>query len=254
MPPSFPSSASAPTAGSYPSAVSFPGGTSFPSGADTPLTILGPGSVIEWWRSDLGLDTGNKSWTGQKAGAVLANATLGQRPAYSASSAPMGGRPSLLFDGVDDSLTCSLSASGPVLYYWYIFRLITWALNDGITGTSPTVTATYCSAASPNMRPYCAGNGTENSNTQIGSARRGETHFSGSAADFLKIGNVETSGAMPAVPATTTFFVGAVATGAQCANVEICELFIANRLPTPGERAALDAYAVALGYPAGILV
>lgn len=225
-----------------------------------PLGIVTSVPIVDWWRSDLGitLATGVAAWTGQKAGLVFSQATGSAQPVYSASDANFGGRPSLTADGVSQTLTSSINIPAPgttPYWYWWIFRLITWTLNatmSGGPGAAPNVLA-YCSSISPNMRQFGTTTGTENGATSIGNPRRAVTYYSNSASDYLKFGATKVSGAAGS-GSVSGYRLFSSATGAQFINASLCELLITQGEPSPAEQTALDAYAIGLGYPAGILV
>lgn len=76
----------------------------------TPLDLLAPSQVIEWWRADRSVVTGATfSWTGQKSGAVVSQATGASQPTVEPSG--INGRRSILFDGVDDYLSGAASVA-----------------------------------------------------------------------------------------------------------------------------------------------
>jgi hypothetical protein len=210
-----------------------------------PTTIVTSVPIVEWWRADVGVTTGaTLNWVGQKNGRVLTQGTGTRQPAYSSSDAAFSGCASFTFDGVDDFLSCTFAIPDPAVtpyFYWYIFKLVAWTLNGALFGSpSGTITAlAYCSAVTPNLRPFWAANGTENANTGIGSTRRGANYFSGTASDFLQIGNVTQPGATGA-GASGGIVVGSVNGATQFCNFALAELLITSGIPT--ERSQLDAY------------
>lgn len=66
-------------------------------------------SLLLWYRSDAATVTGGvvDALTDQSASAINATSSGSARPAYTASDAAYGGRPSLSFDGTDDTLSAA---------------------------------------------------------------------------------------------------------------------------------------------------
>lgn len=223
----------------------------------TPLTIVTSVPVVDFWdaRYNISVATGVNLWVGAKGTQALQGSGPSQ-PLYTSIDANFGGLPSITFDGVNDSLVSSLNMPAPGVtpaYYWYVFRLVTWTLSGALTTfSSGTVTAVaYCSAVTPDMRPFCITPGNPNGNTSIGSARRGATYFSGSAADSLQIGNVTVTGAMGSGASNGFSFGGAPS---NLCNYSLFCMGIWLGKPTAQEQSALDAWAISQGLPTGILI
>lgn len=217
-------------------------------------------TCLRAWQSDFGVhDDGSgkcDSWTDQKNGGVLAQATSTKRPAIATG---VNGHPKLTFDANDDVLqeaTLDLSAPGGVVYFiWGIFSHDTWgatrtffSMDGNGVGRIGDLTST------PNMALSEASNGPLNNGAALGSLVRCEAQFSASTGDYLKLGTVTAAGTNVgnSNPAAGVC-VGGLTSAALAlgGSVYVCLLF-QGAAPSGAELAALSAAAAAM-YP-GVLV
>jgi hypothetical protein len=189
-------------------------------------------------------------------GFALTQAVAGSRPAYVAVGGP-NGNPSVLFDGVDDFLAnaaLDLPAPGTTpTFYWGVVRQVTWTSGDR-----------FWLAAGFGLQFFQGGLATEvfiNNGGGFGPAismplntyRRIQSYFSNSIADYLRVGSLNSTGTnVGNTDAAAGFFIAQDGIGGGFGNIELCELWIFNALPTALQLAQLDAYA-ANRYGASVL-
>lgn len=214
----------------------------------TPLTILGS---LSWWvRSDSGITigTGVSAWADQSGNAVdFSQGTGGSQPAYAATGGPNGG-PIVTGDGVDDILRATHARVAPLtqpFFVWCVFRAESHTLNDVVVGDLGAPGYLFRQAASPNYYMYDAVIGNT---VALATATwaRAEMQFTGSVADYLKIGSTSVNGTSSGNSAgggTVALF--GSPSGIQLANVSLVEAFEFAGTPTGPQRAALDAYCTA---------
>lgn len=109
--------------------------TTIPSWASDYLPTDLRGIVWESFASEFGitLATGVSQWTGVSGNArAYANVTGPAQPTYIASDALFAGKPSLLFDGVNDVLTCATNITTAAMSFAAVVYLVT-------AGTYPMV-------------------------------------------------------------------------------------------------------------------
>jgi hypothetical protein len=230
----------------------------------TPLSITSA-TVVGWWRSDLGIITGTgvAAWENQKnigGGTEWAQGTGANQPTYSASDAVFNNRPSLLWDGANDSMQSAIPAPAPGTtnrFYWIIadnigFPAGTGSLISGIGGTSHLILRGGTDAA--NQLSFYDGVVVQGPAAfTIGSARLVQAAYTNSVADFIKIGSSSGAGGINAGNASAaSMSLGAYSAAAGFANVKIAEVLITNGIPNAGDRATLEAYAAGL-YGAGVI-
>lgn len=185
-------------------------------------------------------------------------AGFGFQPAWSAADANFGGRPSVTHDGVDDIIDFTLPIPAPGTtprYYWFIGRLISWpgvskvlmGGNGGLCQDILTVTST------PRIGLYNSSSVSTNTNMVLGTARRCTALFSNSASDQLIVGSIGGTPASAGNASSPDWHIGGGGAAGQYANWAWSYILIMNRAATVPELAALDAWALSVGYPAGIL-
>lgn len=224
----------------------------------SPLTIVTSVPILGWWRSDLGItQSGTVSqWVDQKNGITLAQGTAGQRPTFSASDANFNGRPSITFDGSDDEIFGTV-ATGVGVYYWWIFRQISW-ISNGVLFSNDTgaagVVYQWGLSVSPNlaMTSQAAHDSNVNGGAPIGQTKRGACYFGNTTADFLQLGATLVSGGDAGNGVATTLYIGGYGGAGLNGNYALAEVVLTGGLPTSAERTRLDAYGAVL-YGATVL-
>lgn len=248
-----------PGAGGYPVTGSRYG--SHPEGGAapvTPLTILG--SLAWWVRADLGVSiaTGVNIWADQSGNAVNFVEGIGTaQPALLPSD--IDGNPAVLGDGSNDKLSATWARVAPAtqpFYVWLICKQVSWAALDTTIGDF-TVTGfvELQRVASPLIEAYnSATTGGANNGGTVGSYARHEIQFTGSAADYHKVGSVTVTGSMAndAGGGVVQLFNRGDSFAGRFSNAAIAEAFVYLGTPTLGQRAQLDAY-VASRYPSALV-
>lgn len=221
----------------------------------TPLDIMSGNIVAGWDAADLSA-TPVASWVDASGnGFTLTEAT--NQPSWNATGGP-NSQPSVLFDGVNDMLTntsLDLPAPGTTpTFYWAIMRQVTSTPAENIFAAGGTSLFLRQTGASPNV---AQGNTSFPSNSHGGwtlnTFMRVEVYFSNSTSDYIKAGAAAaTTGQNAGNSDPTATFRLATASGGSFSNIEVCEFWIFNTLPTTGQRASLDAY-VTSRYGAGLV-
>lgn len=183
-------------------------------------------------------------------GFALTQAVAGSRPAYVAVGGP-NGNPSILFDGVDDRLfnaALDLPAPGTTpTFYWAVLRQVTWTADDRFVGAGTGSNGLVLKQVGVSPAIVQADNVDANSNTGLilNTYKRIETRFGNSVADYIKAGSVSITGQNAGnIDPLATYSIGSDGPGVFFANIEVCELWIFNVLPSALQLAQLDAYAL----------
>jgi hypothetical protein len=200
------------------------------------LNVTTVGSAVSLWQ-DL---SGN--------GRHLQQGTAAARPTFNAADVNFGGRASITFNGVAHILVCAafaLPAAGTTpCFIWHVCSQQSWVNGRNISaGATPASHHLFQNTPSPNISIY---NGVIANNTlwALNSPARIETHFSNSVADFLKVGSTTTTGTSAGNTAPCTqFCVGGTGASVAAATYVACGVWFG--VPTPAERADLDAYVTA---------
>jgi hypothetical protein len=211
-------------------------GSEIVAGWDAAIGVSGGATVAQW--NDLG-----------SGGFNLTQAAAGFQPTFNAEGGP-NGNPSILFDGVDDALfnaALDLPAPGTIqTFYWAIVRQVSWILTApfwgaGASGDELRFVQAF-SAPDVTQRNGIGGNQTS-PDMPINMYRIVGISFTNTISDYIDISGARTTGinTLNNDP-VAGFFVGWTSTG-QFGNIELCELWIFNTLPTPAQLALLDAYA-----------
>jgi hypothetical protein len=230
----------------------------------TALTPVGPQSVIEvmssaeivaGWDAALGVSGGATvaQWNDLGSGGFnLTQAVAGARPTFNAAGGP-NGNPSVLFDGIDDFLAnaaLNLPAPGTTpSFFWSILRQVVWANTQrfwNADGGGASRVAVFSNALTPQIAQ--ADNVVANSHggLTVNTYKRLEVLFSNSVADYIKAGAATPTTGTSAgnIDPAGPFGLGGFTSGVNPANVEFCELWIFNVLPTPAQLLQLDLYAL----------
>ncbi len=225
-----------------------------------PLFIPAANIVAGWDARDLSASPVALWPDASGNGFDLTQATGANQPTWGAATGP-NGQPAVLFDGINDSMgnaALDLPVPGTTpTFVWAVYRQVTWALiqrhwNLGVAGNSLAFRPPLA-GISPELQQFAGSFANLNSGMTVNVYKRLEVYFSDSTADFVDVGGVHSTGASagnvdPAVSVT----IGANATLLNFGNIQICEYWIFNALPSTAQLAALDAYAAAR-YGAGVL-
>ena len=225
------------------------GGAAGAAAPSTPLTIISSVPVLAWFRGDLGITiaTGVAAWANQQAGQPtfdMNQGTGGLQPSFNATGGP-NSTPIVTGAGVSPFLLSPYTPVAPAttnLFFWLIFRRDVASI-----GNEAIVTASGASTNRFSVR-HSTGNVGAINGTALTVAmaatvwRRAEVNWTGSVADYLKIGSTQngpgvTMGNNAATGALSMF---ATSTGVLPGASSIAELVITQGAPT--ELAALNTY------------
>lgn len=213
----------------------------------TPLTTITSVPIAFFYDSTVLSQSGTvSSWTdlsGNSRHAV--QATAGKRPAYAATDAAFGGKPSVTFDGVDDELVTTVPVPAPgttPCYYFLVFMTITWTNLARVCGAPVATHLVYMNIGTPQLNQYNGAAVNANTNAAVGSARAVEAYFSNSTNDFLNVGSVASTGGNALNGSSTSWAMGSES-GANFSNVAFAAALRTDGLPTASERAALKTWA-----------
>jgi len=176
----------------------------------------------------------------------LVQAVAGSQPTWGAATGP-NGQPAVLFDGVDDVMSVVLDLPAPGTtpsFFWAVLRQVTWTNNDGFWGADMLIGQF---TASPQIFQFAGGgfNGPSTGLT-VNVYKRLEAFFNDDVSDYLKAGASSVTGTNAGnTSASATFELGQYGGAGTSSNIQVCELWIFNVLPTPAQLAQLDAYALA---------
>lgn len=219
----------------------------------SPLEIVAADDIIAGWDAAVRVAVAGAVFTLPDVSGNGFN--LNQAIALNQPTEVVGGGPngndSVLFDGVNDFMNngaLDLPAPGITpTFYWAVMRQVTWTLSDtfwtaGVPGAG-RISVQQGPAITPSILQF---NGTAGNNTAaliLNSYRRLESYYTDSVSDSLKVGSALSSGVNSGGDNPGAgFTVGANASLNIFSNIEICELWIFNILPSIAQRAALDAY------------
>ncbi len=221
------------------------------------LNIIATANIVAGWDAADLAATPVALWPDASGnGFDLAQASGVSQPSWAATTGA-GGNPAVLFNGVGQfMLNAALDLPAPgttPTFYWGVLRQVTWTANDRLwaSGVAGTNLAVFQSFAPNGLTEFNAVFGLTNFGLPLNTYRRIETYFSNSTADYLKVGSTSSVGVNTGNndPAAT-FILGASPIG-QLSNIEVCELWIFNALPSPAQLFALDLY-VQTRYGAGL--
>jgi len=212
---------------------------------------------LQWVQGDLGVDVEGglvTRWADQQSGAWHYTQGSGtQQPIYEATS--FGGRPGLLFDGVDDCMNSALAldaASSTPKFIWALISQITWVANHYLFACSPsTRNGIFQGPTTPSLQIQNGITGSFSNGATLGTMARVEAFYNNNTTDFIKAAGVNASGINAFTgAATTSTTIGAQSSaGTVAVNFRIGALGVFAALPTVPERNALSAWAQAYGGP-----
>lgn len=228
-----------------------------PEGETTPVSILGAASVLQWCRADMGVTLNGSTvsnWADQSGSRKdYTQATATKQPTFSASGGP-NSTAMMTLDGVDDDLVATTAPNLPApgttpTYVWLVIRQESYTAGEGIFGPyfapdGNDYIVLVQNPTSPSLRQANGGTAQDNSGLAVGTWGRVELAFTNSTADFIKCASTSVTGANVGNNSGQTGRILGRRTGlgSLYTNFSIAEILYANRIPTTGERAALDAY------------
>lgn len=222
-------------------------------------TLITSVPVLQAVQSDRGITLNGSTvsaWADQTANAKhYTQGTAANQPTYNAAG--LNGRPTLTFDGTNDSLASTLNLPAPgttPTFIWWVGRQLSWTANDYWLGNNAGSLSCIIQqrTGTPQLFQYSGSAANSNSAGTINSWFRGRAYFSNSTGDYLRIGATNVTGASAGNLSGTGRLIGA-ATGVQFANVEMAALIYTQGAPSAAELSALDA-AVTAVYGAGVAV
>jgi hypothetical protein len=243
----------------YPGTVnSYPSGT--PPVVSTPLTILGSDAEL-WLKASLGITigTGVSAWADQSGnGHDFPQATGAAQPALEATG--YAGKPSVLFDGVDDVLVnTTLAGTLPggtdtpfSLYLWvqYVTAATTVVFGAGNSGAANPFFQLFYNTTGPTWGIAKRDSAGVQKVGGGGVASTGETmlevHFNGTNSCVIAANGVESAPFDLDVGLTTlnSLSLGALVRTATTSfsNCRIAEVVLASTVSTAGQRTDMRAY------------
>jgi hypothetical protein len=220
-----------------------------------PLVIMGSASVVAGWDART-VDTSPVGlWDDSSGNGFDLTAT---EPTWNATGGP-NSQPSVLFDGINDiaeNLLLDLPAPGTTpTFYWAVIRQVSWTPLDILFGAAGGLLIRQF-AGSPNIgQQNPTGPVNAHGGLTVNTFLRLESYFSNSVSDYIKAGSaIASTGANAGnTDPTAGFALGNLpSAGSDWANIEVCEFWIFNVLPSTTQKAALDAY-VTSRYGAGLV-
>jgi len=257
-----------PTATNWPTAVNWPTGVNGPptivnwpdSGGGpppptTPLTIFGAASVLQWCRADLGVTvaTGVSVWADQSGnGKDYLQATAANQPALTAVDATLNNLPTIGFDGVDDmmlaaTLNFGLVAAAPICCLMIMKTTADLGHNMVLVG-SGVDGGSHCVVYAPNGASLNRYNGAVvlAATMALNAWGRGRFEFSNSATDIGQFrANQNVNNAGNSAQGTGRAICAWNVSGSQWKG-QFFEIAYLNKIPTPAEMTAYDAYVTAI--------
>ncbi len=228
------------------------------AGVPVPLTGAATGLSIAW---SAGTSVNNDTW--KATCAALADQGPGAK--HYAQAGPtlqpvvalaLNGFPGLLFDGVDDVLSCTtLTLPAPATTPTYV--LCVWNIVAALTNNQ---------VFGDNANQACvsiikdAGNAMRNQNGAVGALAaftpgtwyRSYSEFANSLADVIKIGSTQNSGALSGNITAAGRALGSGLSALRC-NCSVLAIVYLNAPPSPAQLAAYDA-AVVTKYTSAVQV
>jgi hypothetical protein len=239
-----------------------------------PLTILGPGNLDFWVRSDCSITIANgrvTKWADLSGHdndlAFLPNDPRGRpdvdSPTYDTQGGP-NGVPAVVFDGINDSLLNNTLGFRLPWYWWAVLKQGNWY--DGgrlwISMDETTVTSNISQAdlgiGVPNILQVNHNKNLFDVNSNNAGTQnvyfRLEAFFSNSSSDYLKVHSTLSTGHNSGADEGRTpgIRVGANQDPGAWSNIAIVELLKFSGQPSTDQRSQLDTYASGR-YGAGVL-
>lgn len=222
-----------------------------PPVVDDPQTIMAA-NCIRRWKSTNGVSvaTGVNSWLDLVASQDFAQGTGANQPTYNATGGP-NSKPSILFDGSNDSLATTMARAAPGTtpsVPWLVMRQITWSSNDPLLSDSAgtMIIRQTSGGASPQLNMVAGINRATNSAATLNTWARARAKFQNSTTDALQLLATDvTDGAAAGNVAGTAPLLGRNGASSVFANWEVCEICFFDAVPSGAQDTALDAYCTA---------
>jgi hypothetical protein len=209
-------------------------------------------------QSDLGITLNGSTvsaWADQSGnGKHYSQGTPGSQPTYNATG--LNGRPTLLFDGTNDSLASTLNLPLVTItpsFVWMVFRHVTFPgvrRVVGATGNVNVIAITHGGATSTYMQNA---SGVNANATALSTWYRLEALFLGTTSDYLKVGAAPVTGTSSGTAAGFNGREIGSAAASLFSNIEVAALMYFNAAPSAGELSALSAAVTAM-YGASVQV
>ena len=218
-----------------------------------PLSIFGSANVLQWVRADRGitLGTGVSAWADQTANANnYSQATGGKQPVYNTVDPTLGNKPTITFDGVDDTLIdagFTLPAPGTTpASALSVLKIVAESTNGapyGDASAGGVISLIQGGAGAHQLRAQCGAVGATTT-FSAGQWMRTHSDFTGGASDVSRTGSSQSTGLAGNATASGRA-IGSVGTGLFC-NCAVFELVYLNFIPSAAQLAAYDAYVNAI--------
>lgn len=190
------------------------------------------------------------AWADQAGANNYSQGTAANQPTYKPTG--LNGRPTVLFDGTNDNLACSLNLSAPATtptFIWWVGRQVTWTSNDRWFGSTslgnPIIV--FQTGVTPALCQFVV-TSVQNSNAAgvVNTWFRGEAWFNNATSDYLKIGATSQTGGNCGTAAAGTGRQLGNAAAANFANIEMIALSYFSGKPSASELAQLSSAVVAM--------
>jgi hypothetical protein len=221
----------------------------------TPLTIFGAASVLQWCRADLGVTvaTGVSVWADQSGnGKDYLQATAANQPTLTAADATLNNLPTIGFDGVNDTMLAAtlnfgLVAAAPICCLMIMKTTADLGHNMVIVGSSVDG-GSHCvvyAATAISLNRY---NGAVvlSASMALNAWGRGRFDFSNQATDIGRFAASQNSNNAGNSAQGAGRAISAWNGGGSTWKGQFFEIAYLNRIPTPAEMTAYDAYVTAI--------
>lgn len=231
------------------------------SGPLGPLSIVSSVAPFFFLTADLDVTvaTGASVWADQSGnGRNATQAVAANQPALVASDPDFGGRSSLLADGTNDVMDVAWDPPAPgtqPVWFFFVFSQVSWTVSRFLFAgaTASSVMAVFQTGTTPELVISNTFVRNNNAGAPVGTPARGQAYFSGTAADYLKLGpTMVASGVTAGTTDPAVFRIFSRNGSTQSMNAKMACIGAWAGEPSPSEIAALDAW-VSAYYGGGVL-